>query len=180
MPTYLAFLRAVNVGGRWVKMAQLRDVLQDNGFGEVETYIQSGNLRVTTTMRSAARVEQVIESVLREGWKLEVPTIVRTPDQLGALARTLKGLADPLPGEPRRYVAFLKREPDAAAVDALHAWDVEHERVQVIGRDAVIWLNVPAHQAKLTNARLERLGMAVATTRDVKVVEALAERWGGR
>ena len=179
MPTYAAFLRAVNVAGRWVKMAELREALQDNGFGDVETYIQSGNLRVSTPLRSRAKVERAIEDVLREGWKLDVATMVRTPAELTALGTALAGLEQPLPGEPRRYVAFLKDEPDTAAIEALHAWDQEHERVTVVGREAVLWLNVPAHAAKLTNARLERMGTAVATTRDVKVVDELVRRWGG-
>ena len=179
MPTFVAFLRAVNVGGRWVKMAELRDALQDNGFRDVESYIQSGNLRLSTTMRSSAKVEVAIEQVLREGWGLDVATMVRSPAELTTLGAALHGLDQPLPGEPRRYVTFLKAVPDAAAVEALHAWDVEHERVRVIGRDAVIWLNVPAHAARLTNARLERLGKVPSTTRDLKVVDALVERWGG-
>ncbi|MGZ4782315.1 MAG: hypothetical protein ACXVYL_10525, partial [Oryzihumus sp.] len=80
---------------------------------------------------------------------------------------------------PRRYVSFFKDEPPEGAVQALHAWDREHERVRVLGREAVLWLNLPAHEAKLTNARLERLGGALATTRDVKVVDELVQRWGG-
>ena len=179
MPTFVAFLRAVNVGGRWVKMAELRDALQDNGFRDVETYIQSGNLRVSTSLRSPVKVERAIEDVLQEGWKLDVATMVRTPAELSALGTALAGLEQPLPGEPRRYVAFLKDHPDAGVVEALQAWDREHERVRVIGREAVIWLNVSAHEAKLTNARLERMGKAAATTRDVKVVDELVRRWGG-
>jgi uncharacterized protein (DUF1697 family) len=179
VPTYVAFLRAVNVGGRWVKMAELREALQDNGFRDVESYIQSGNLRLTSAMRSSARVERAGEEVLRDGWKLEVPTMVRTPGELRSLGTVLAGLDAPLPGQPRRYVAFLKDEPAAEAVEALHAWDREHERVRVVGREAVMWLNVPAHETKLTNARLERLGGALATTRDVKVVDELVQRWGG-
>ena len=61
MATYVAFLRAINVGGRFAKMADLRAGLSDNGFGEVESYIQSGNLRFTSGLRSAAKVEIAVE-----------------------------------------------------------------------------------------------------------------------
>jgi len=180
MPTYVAFLRAVNVGGRWVKMADLRETLSDNGFDEVETYIQSGNVRLRSRLRSAAKVEQLVESLVLDHFGLAVPTMVRTPAELVALSETVSALEHPLPGEPRRYVTFLKEEPAADAAAALNAWEQPHERVRVIGRDAVMWLNVPAHQSRLTNARLERLSGAVSTTRDIKVVDALAERWGSR
>ena len=46
------------------------------------------------------------------------------------------------------------------------------------GREVYLWLAHPSHEAKLSNARIER-GAVVATTRDWKVVSALGERWGG-
>ena len=55
MPSYVAFLRAVNVGGRFVKMAELRAALEDAGFTDVETHIQSGNVFVRSRRRSTAR-----------------------------------------------------------------------------------------------------------------------------
>ena len=57
MATYIAFLRAINVGGRFVKMSDLRAGLSHKGFGEVESYIQSGNLRFSSSLRSVAKVE---------------------------------------------------------------------------------------------------------------------------
>ena len=47
-------------------MADLRAGLSDKGFGEVESHIQSGNLRFTSTLRSAAKAEQAIETALEE------------------------------------------------------------------------------------------------------------------
>ncbi len=49
----------------------------------------------------------------------------------------------------------------------------------MLGSDVVLFLTKPAHEAKLTNARLERLTGATGTARDIKVVRALAEKWGG-
>ena len=86
MPTYIAFLRAINVGGRFAKMADLRAGLAHKGFGEVESYIQSGNLRFTSSLRSAAEVEVAVETALEELCGFTVRTIVRTPAQLGELA----------------------------------------------------------------------------------------------
>jgi hypothetical protein len=86
-------------------------------------------------------------------------------------------LPSPLPGEPRRYVTFLKREADPGAAGPLEAWDVEGERVAVRGRAVHWWLSKPTHAARLSNARIEK-ALGVGTTRDLKVVSALAERWG--
>ncbi len=177
MPIYIAFLRAVNVGGRFVKMVDLRNGLSDKGFGHVESYIQSGNVRFTSSLRSAAKVEATVEAALEELCGFTVSTVVRTPAQLVELTSYGAGLATPLEGDVRRYVAFLQRDPDAEFLAMMNGWDVAGERAHVKGRELYLWLAHPSHESKLTNARIERRGV-VATTRDWKVVSALGEKWG--
>jgi uncharacterized protein (DUF1697 family) len=177
MTTYVAFLRAINVAGRFAKMADLRAGLIHKGFGEVESYIQSGNLRFTSRLRSAPAVELAFETALEELCGFTVRTIVRTPAQLGELTSYGRDLTSPLDGESRRYVTLLKEVPDDDFVARMHGWDVAGERARVNGREVYLWLAHPSHQAKLTNARIERGGV-VATSRDWKVVSALGETWG--
>ena len=176
MATYVAFLRAINVGGRFAKMADLRTGLSDKGFGDVESYIQSGNLRFMSTLRSAAAVELSLETALEELCGFTVSAIVRTPAHLGELTSYGMGLESPLVGEGRRYVTFLKEDPDDAFAATLNDWGVPGERAHVNGREVFWWLAHPSHEAKLSNARIERGGV-VATTRDWKVVSALGEMW---
>ena len=181
MATYIAFLRAMNVGGRFFKMADLRKGLSDNGFGDVESYIQSGNLRLTSGLRSVAAVELALESALGELCGFTVRAIVRTPTRLAALTAYGMGLESPLAtlpkGEARRYVTLLQEDPDDGLVAMMNGWDVAGERAHVSGREAYIWFAHPSHTAKLSNARIERGGV-VATTRDWKVVSTLGEMWG--
>jgi uncharacterized protein (DUF1697 family) len=177
MSTYIAFLRAINVGGRFIKMADLRAGLSRNGFGDVESQIQSGNLRFTSSLRSAARVEAAVETALEELCGFTVRTIVRTPSQLGELAAYGATLKAPLEGDVRRYVTFLKEDPDDELVATMNGWEIAGERAHVAGREVYIWFAHPSHEAKLSNARIERRGV-VATTRDWKVVSVLAEKWG--
>jgi uncharacterized protein (DUF1697 family) len=176
MPTYVAFLRAINVGGRFAKMPALRTGLADKGFGDVESHIQSGNLRFTSRLRSAQAVERAAESALAELCGFSVRTIVRTPVQLAELASYGAGLPDPL-GDARRYVTLLKADPDDELVATMNGWDVPGERAHIHGREIYLWLAHPSHTAKLSNARVERRGM-VATSRDWKVISALGEMWG--
>ena len=177
MTTYIAFLRAINVGRRFIKMADLRTGLSHKGFGVVESHIQSGNLRFTSSLRSAAEVELALETALEERCGFTVRTIVRTPPQLSEVVSYGAGLEPPLTGELRRYVTFLKEDPSDELVAMMNGWDVVGERAQVAGREVYVWLAHPSHKAKITNARIERGGV-VATTRDWKVVSALGERWG--
>jgi uncharacterized protein (DUF1697 family) len=177
MPTYIAFLRAINVGGRFAKMADLRAGLVRKGLAEVETYIQTGNLRLTSSLKAASDVEAELESMLKDLCGFTVSTIVRTPAQLGELASYGAGLASPLEGDVRRYVTFLKEDPDADFGATFDGWDIPGERAHVNRREVYLWLTHPSHTAKLSNARIERGGV-VATTRDWKVVSALGKAWG--
>jgi uncharacterized protein (DUF1697 family) len=176
MATYIAFLRALNVGGRFVKMADLRAGLSHKGFGEIESHIQSGNLRFRSSLRSGAAVEQAVETALEELCGFTVRTIVRTPAQLGELTSYGAGLTSPLEGDVRRYVTFLKEDPDDERITTMNGWDLAGERAHINGREVYLWLTHPSHEAKLTNAWIERGGV-VATTRDWKVVSALAKKW---
>jgi len=176
--TYIAFLRAVNVGQRWVKMERLRAHLSDNGFDDVVTHIQSGNVRVTTSMRSVAKVESALRDLISDEFGFDVPVIARTPAALRQTAADADSAQSPLGDDARRYVTFTTGGISADGRRALEAWDEPGERVLVLGSDVLLFLTKPAHQAKLTNARLERLTGATGTARDLKVVRALAEKWG--
>lgn len=181
MPTYIALLRAVNVGGRVYKMAELREHLAESGLEEVETYIQTGNVRFRSTMRSAAKVEQHVESVLGAHSRFEVPSVIFTPDELRQVYDDAQGIVPPSfgPGEgQRRYVTFYKvgAEPTGEVAEQIAAWDEPGESAVVIGRATHIWLNRPSQEAKFFGAFKKAL--APGTNRDLKVVTALAERWG--
>ena len=111
MPTWIGFLRAVNVGKRQVKMQALRELLQDKGFEDVETHIQSGNLKVRCATRSPSRVEAELRTLISDAFGFDVPVVVRTPAQLRpALERAFAAgapalvnvLTDPSVAYPRR------------------------------------------------------------------------------
>lgn len=175
MASFVAFLRAVNVGGRQVKMAALREQLEANGFTAVSTYIASGNVRLTHSVRSAAQAEQEIEKVLAGWLGFDVPTMVRTPRQLTQVYDVGHSLTSPLPGSPRHYVSFLRDKPAASSVAQLEEWDQPDERAQVVGREVHLWLG--SERPKLTNARMEKILGTVGTARDWKTVAKLAETW---
>ena len=178
MPTYVAFLRAVNVGGRTVKMAALRDHLTGAGLGDVETYIQTGNVRFTSTLRSQPKVRSFLEGTLAEHCGFDVACMVYRPGDLPGILADAEGLPPLVDGtDIRRYVTFLAEDPDGTAADAVAALEYPGEAVRVVGRAAHWQIQGPFHQAKLSNARLEKL-LGPGTTRDLKVVRTLAGMWG--
>lgn len=178
VPTFVAFLRAVNVGPRIYKMADLRACLERSGLAEVETYIQTGNIRFSTTMRSREKVESFVEQTLEAACGFDVPAIVLTPPELRKVYDDAASADPPLSGEPRRYVMFLKDDPDPEGVAAVDAWSHDGERAQVVGRAVHVWLTMPTHAARFSNARFEKILGVPGTLRDLKVVTTLAQRWG--
>lgn len=179
MPTYIGFLRAVNVGKRQVRMAALRTLLEAQGYDDVETHIQSGNIKVRSTARSIAKVEADLTRAISAEFGFDVPVVVRTPAQLRKLADEAEALESPIASDARRYVTFMTGELDPDGVKALHDWDVATEGARVVGNDIVLFLSDGVQGAKLTNTRIEKLTGAVGTARSLTVVRALADKWGG-
>ncbi|MFC7492300.1 MULTISPECIES: DUF1697 domain-containing protein [unclassified Knoellia] len=178
MPRHLAFLRAINLGAHHqVPMAELRERLVAAGFTEVETHIHTGNIALTSRMRSAIKVEAAIEDLLRDWRGFEVPTMVRSPGEFHAMVQAIEATPPLLDDQARRYVAFAKGEVSATAQGALTAYADTPERCRVVGRDLLLELagNVPA--PRLGGARLERLAGTTFTSRDIKVVRAIDEKW---
>jgi len=182
MPTFITLLRALNVGGRFYKMADLRSCLESAGLEDVETYIQTGNVRFSTSMRSVAKVERYVEEALSGGCGFDVPAIVFTPRELRQVYDDAVSLPPPRFGATegqRRYVISFKQgeAPDAATAERIAAWDRDGEQAVAVGRAVHVWLAHSTHEAKFFGAFKKAL--APGTSRDLKVMRTLAERWGG-
>jgi uncharacterized protein (DUF1697 family) len=82
MPTYIALLRAVNVGGTGkLPMSELKSMCERVGCKNVRTYIASGNV-VFSSSKSAAAVKKALEQALAEYAGKPVGVQVRTPDEM--------------------------------------------------------------------------------------------------
>lgn len=175
MATYVGFLRAINLGPtrKFPKDAIVR-ATEAAGFTDVATYINTGNVRFDTTMRSRARIETALEKAYLEEAGFAVPTIVFTTKELTAIAAHAATLGEC----ERHYVSLLKEAPGKAAIEQMEAASTEREVARVKDR-AVHLLYHGANygsDAKLTNAQVEKL-LGVATNRNLTVVSALAEKW---
>jgi len=174
--TYIAFLRAINLGAkRKFPKDAIRAAVEAAGGQGVETYINTGNVRLDTRLRSRERVEQVLEEAFLADRGFEVPTMAFTPEELSLIAADAKRFADGHEGS--HYVSLLKQEPSDEALEALAALSSARGVARVGGRAVHLLLSDAYHQAALTNAQVEK-HLGVATNRNVTVVRTLAERWG--
>jgi uncharacterized protein (DUF1697 family) len=173
-PRMIAFLRAINLGkNRRFAMADLKACLTEAGFLDVETYLATGNVRVGTRTRSRARLEERLEEVFEGCAGFAVPTIAVSPTELRAVHDAVVALEL---AAPRRYVTFLKEPLSEEAKAEVDAWDAPGEGAKALDRAVVWWLDHPTQASKFAIPKAER--HVVATTRDLKVVATLAERWG--
>lgn len=177
MPTYIAFLRAINLGAtrKFPKAAIVR-ACEAAGFTDVETYINSGNVRVTSPLRSTSKVEAALEKAFEDEAGFEVPTVALTQKELRDIAADAVELGEGHDG--RYYVSLLKTAPSAATARRLDDAGKAGERAVVRGRGAHLLLGPDYHTATLTNAVVEK-HLGVSTNRNLNVIRTLAEKWGG-
>src|SRR3954471_14738352 len=135
----VAFLRAVNVGGRIVPMARLRDEFAALGFTAVETFIASGNVIFTARASQTAAIEKKIEARLRTAFGFEVTTFVRTVDEVAAVAACKPFPPAEITNGATVYVGFVNQPLDAAAARAVMMFKTEADDFRVKGRE-VYWL----------------------------------------
>ncbi|MEU3260643.1 DUF1697 domain-containing protein [Streptomyces albidoflavus] len=125
--THIAFLRAVNVGGRKVEMARLREVLTGLGLGSPRTYIASGNAFFTTEATDHADLVGHIEAGLADAFGFPIPTILRTVPELQA-ELTASPFAGRQPAADERFSMVFTSGPLPANVPAPHSskgdWEV--------------------------------------------------------
>src|SRR6266566_9055900 len=107
MPGYVAFLRAINVGGHVVKMPDLRRLFESIGFTGVETFIQSGNVVFEAPNTKARELEGVIEQCLEQALGYPVATFLRTTRELATVAKQQPFDAADSANGATVYVAFL-------------------------------------------------------------------------
>lgn len=176
MPTHIGFLRAVNIGKRQYRTADLRAALTAAGYGDVDTHIQTGNIRVTSPIRSRTKMEAELEAVFAADRGFDVATIVLSPAELVAVARDADEIAAATPYTYGHYVSFLKTAPDAAETALVEGWSGDGETFVVRDRAVHMLYDLAYHEAKHSNAQLEK-AVGVATNRNVKVVRALVEKW---
>lgn len=183
MSTWVAFLRAINLGKtRKFAKDDIVAATEAAGFAGVATHINTGNVRLETRMRSRARIEEALEATYRERTGFEVPTVCLTAAELRRVVDDAHALLDRLPEGGTQYVSLLKAEPDEATVAAVAELSTtagEDAGVAVVlppSRAVHLLVADPYHAARLTNAEVER-ALGVATSRNLRVLEAIVGKW---
>ena len=178
MPKYVAFLRAINVGGHTVKMDYLRSLFEALGFTKVETFIASGNVIFDSPSRSGAALEKKIETSLQQTLGYAVATFIRSTAELKDIASYKPFSAAELSAEGHSlYVGFMAASPNDAARQTLLSLQLKTDDFHLQGREVYWLLRRKFSDSEFTGARLEKtLGLAV-TLRSSTTVKKLAAKY---
>jgi uncharacterized protein (DUF1697 family) len=154
-------------------MAKLRSALEEAGFEEVATYVQSGNV-VVSSGDSAAKVARAVERLVEKEFGLKIPVLVRTRAQLAQVVE--RNPLAKVAKSPKRYqVSFLEKKPSAALIRKLEDVAAPTERVVAHGREIYAWHPEGVARSKLW-AALAGKGLGVtATARNWTTVKKLLE-----
>ena len=154
-------------------MPQLREALEGSGYSDVRTYLQSGNV-VLTSAKTPEAVARAVEKLVADAFGFEIAVVVRTRSQLAAVVK--KNPLGEVARDPKRYqVTFLAARLPAETARKLKAAAAGKEQLVITGREIYAWHPAGVARSRLWTA-LAGKGLGVtATSRNWTTVEALLE-----
>jgi uncharacterized protein (DUF1697 family) len=172
---WVALLRGINLGARnKVPMAELRRLLEEGGYGDVRTYIQSGNVLFTAKASDRGALARRLERTVEDAFGVASRVVLRTWEEIGRVAGSHPFGDD----SSKTQVAFLAKKPRAADVRKLEELEIAPDRFEVAGSDVYLHYPNGVQGARLSGALLERQLGVPATVRNWRTVTRLAEMCG--
>ncbi len=173
MPTWIALLRGINVGGRNVMpMAKLKQSLESISCSRVQTYIQSGNVVFNSRIKNNKTLhKKVIDQIDHDfGFR---PNLILLPEQQLRDAISNNPFPSAISQPKTLHFFFLDAEPSSDCLKSIGKLAVDSEQFELIGR--VFYLHAPEGfgKSKLASS-VERKLCVAATARNYATVEKLA------
>lgn len=170
MKTYIALLRGINVGGhKKVSMKALSELLTKEGFKQVQTYIQSGNV-VFQSVEKAAKLEEIIEKSIQSEFGFRVSVIVKTRDELQTIFDDC-----PFPNNKKEnnFFVVLNIIPDAELVEESQKTSYENEEIIIKKNALYFYCSTGYGKSKFNMNTFERKLKVIGTTRNYKTMVKL-------
>lgn len=173
MNSYIAILRGVNVSGaKIIKMEELRRTFQKQGFENVTTYIQSGNVVFSTAETATSQLALKIAESIKTDFGFDVPVIVLSAEELKTII-TNNPLNNGTNDTTFLHVTFLAENPAAFNFSDIETKKQGDEEIIIFGKVVYLYCPHGYGKTKLTNTFLESKLKVTATTRNWKTVNEL-------
>lgn len=177
MSKYIAFLRAINVGGHNVKMDELRRLFESLGLANVETFIASGNVIFEAKAGNVQTLEKKIENRLHEALGYEVATFIRTVAELTEVSKYKPFPQSQLDTATALNIAFIANPLEDQTKQKLTALQNKIDAFHVHGREIYWMCQKKQSDSKFSNAVLEKAIGAKATLRGITTVRKMTEKY---
>lgn len=181
MTTHLALLRGINVSGHnMIKMETLKKVLENIGFKNVQTYIQSGNVFVDSEEKNPAAVGFQIRQEIYKAFGYEVPVVVIGKEDLESCFRNNPYLKENEIDLKKLYVTFVSKELQANAIHDLKMSQVKPDEATIDAGRIYIKYAVGAGKTRFDQKYIEKKLNVTATMRNWNTVTKLLEMFAGQ
>lgn len=176
MQVYIAILRGINVSGKnKIAMKDLKAALVGEGFQNVETYIQSGNVVFNCKEKDEKKLAQRITESIKKYFELDVPVLVLTVDYIKNAHKANPFLKQKGVAEDKLHFTFLAEEPAEDNINKVKTYSYPPDEYEIIGKTIYVHCPNGYGRTKLTNTFFENKLKTAATTRNMKTVNKLIE-----
>lgn len=173
MTTHLALLRGINVSGHnMMKMDALKTMLENIGFQNVRTYLQSGNVFVDSE-EDAAKVGFMIKQEIFKVFGHEVPTIVITKEDLELCFKNSPYLKEKDIDTKKLYVAFVSTVLKKENINDLKISQFKPDEASIDGNRIFIKYDIGAGKTRLEGKYIEKKLNVIVTMRNWNTVTNL-------
>jgi len=164
---FIVLLRGINVGGRnKIKMADLRDLLNQAGFENVQTYIQSGNVILEAKKWNEDEISARVKAVIANHYGYDIAVMALSVSDFQDVIKN-----NPFPNVPESeykalVVTLLSDLPNLDNLPFLHERKQESEQMEIIHKAFYLYCPNGYRNTKMSNAMLEKKLEVRATTRN--------------
>jgi len=177
MNKFICLLRGINVSGNnKIKMSELAVMFEQLGFGDITTYIQTGNILFACDKGAAEQLQGKIKSAIANTFGFDIVVLVRPVDKLHQVKQALPfANIDVASQGTQVMICFLSEMPCKTLSEAITQWAKPPELL-IIEHD-VAYLHCPNGygKSKLSNMFLEKKLQVSATTRNLKTLDKLCQ-----
>jgi uncharacterized protein (DUF1697 family) len=179
MKTHLALLRGINVSGHnMIKMDTLKNLLENAGFQNVRTYIQTGNVFIDSEEDQAASVGFKIKQEIFKVLGLDVPVVMISKSDLQVCFTNNSFAMEKECDFKKLYVAFVSKELQGSAINDLKISQFKPDEAQIDGNRIYIKYAIGAGNTRLDQKYIEKKLNVIATIRNWNTVINLLALYG--
>lgn len=174
MARFIAVLRGINVGGhKKIQMSDLKHLLMNRAYANVQTYIQSGNIVFDYQQKTTAEIEADLYQIILDSYGFKVPVIVRTLTELKKILS--KNPYENTADIENLYLCFLQTKPEIKSIEMIKNYRFLPDDFTIDDRTLYIYCAGKFSDTKYNNAFFEKHLKVQASTRNWKTVNKLFE-----